>query len=45
MDVKHPYRLLIVADHDETPRKPDGGLDWSQITMVKVIDITDTHSS
>lgn len=45
MDVKHPYRLLIVADHDETPRKTDGGLDWSQITMVKVIEITDTHSS
>jgi len=45
VDVKHPYRLLIVAYHDETPRKTDGGLDWSQITMVKVIEITDTHSS
>ena len=45
VDVKHPYRLLIVADHEETPRKPDGGLDWSQITMVKIIEITDTHSS
>lgn len=45
VDVKHPFRLLIVADHEEIPRKVDGGLDWHLITMIKVIDITNTHSS
>lgn len=43
VDVKHPYRLLLVPDHDETPRKPDGGLDWSRITKVSVTEIVDTH--
>ena len=43
VDVKHPYRLLMISDHDETPRKPEGGLDWRRITKVKVIEIADTH--
>jgi proteic killer suppression protein len=43
VDVKHPYRLLMVPNHEETPRKPDGGLDWSLITQVTILEITDTH--
>jgi proteic killer suppression protein len=43
VDVKHPYRLLILPDHDETPRKPDGGLDWKRVTKVKILEIKDTH--
>jgi plasmid maintenance system killer protein len=43
VDVKHPYRLLILPDHDEVPRKPDGGLDWKRVTKVKILEIKDTH--
>lgn len=43
VDVRHPYRLLLVPDHDEIPRKPDGGLDWTRVTKVKVLGIVDTH--
>ena len=43
VDAKHPYRLLLVPGHEETPRKTDGGLDWSRITKVTVIEIADTH--
>ena len=43
LDVRHPYRLLIVPDHQETPRKPDGGLDWLRVTKVKVLGVEDTH--
>ena len=43
LDVKHPYRLLIIPHHDEMPRKPDGGLDWARITSIIVTEITDTH--
>jgi plasmid maintenance system killer protein len=43
VDVKHPYRLILVCSHDETPRKPDGGLDWARITKVQVVGIADTH--
>ena len=34
LDVKHPYRLLMRPNHNDTPRKPDGGLDWERITNV-----------
>ena len=43
MDVRHPYRLLIEPDHDEIPRKPDGGLDWTSVTRVRILGIVDTH--
>ncbi len=43
--MKHPYRLIIRSDHEETPRKPDGGLDWAKITQVKIIEIVDTTHS
>jgi plasmid maintenance system killer protein len=43
LDVKHPYRLLFAVDHDQTPRKEDGGLDWPRITKVKVLEVADTH--
>ena len=43
VDAKHPYRLILIPNHDETPRKPDGGLDWARITKVQLIEITDTH--
>ena len=43
VDVKHPRRLLLVPDHAEIPRKPDGGLDWKRVTKVKILSILDTH--
>ena len=43
VDVKHPYRLLLVSDHEQTPSKEDGGLDWERISKVKVLEVADTH--
>lgn len=43
VDVRHPRRLLLLPDHVELPRKPDGGLDWKRVTKVKVLGIIDTH--
>ena len=43
VDVKHPYRLLMAPNHANIPRKPDGGLDWTRITKVTVLEIADTH--
>ena len=43
VDVKHPRRLLLVPDHPEIPRKPDGGLDWKRVTRVKILGVIDTH--
>ena len=43
IDVKHPYRLIIIPDHEEIPRKADGGLDWNRITKITIKEIVDTH--
>ena len=43
LDVKHPYRLLIVPDYSDPPRKEDGGLDWDKVTKVRVLGVEDTH--
>jgi len=43
LDVKHPYRLLMRPNHNDTPRKPDGGLDWELITKVIITEVTNTH--
>ena len=43
VDAKHPYRLILVCNNDEMPRKDDGGLNWARITKVQLIEIIDTH--
>lgn len=43
VDVKYPYRLLFIPDHDPVPQKPDGGLDWNLVTAVLIVGIVDTH--
>lgn len=43
IDVKHPCRLIAVPGNQLVPRKPDGGLDWSRIDQLTILEITDTH--
>ena len=43
VDLDHPYRLIFIPDHDPVPRRDDGGLDWSQVTTIKIVGVEDTH--
>lgn len=43
MDLDHPYRLILVPDHNPIPELETGGMDWESITAVTIIEITDTH--
>ena len=43
VDLKHPYRLLFEPAHQPVPRKPDGGLDWARIIVVRILGVKDTH--
>ena len=43
VDLAHPYRLLFVPANDPIPKKPDGGLDWSRVTEIEIVSVTDTH--
>ena len=37
VDLDHPYHLIFIPDHDPVPRRDDGGLNWSQVTAIKII--------
>lgn len=43
VDLVHPKRLIFRPDHDPEPTKADGGLDWTSVTRVLVIEIVDYH--
>ena len=36
-------RLIFEPNHDPQPTKPDGGLNWSAVTSVTIIEIVDYH--
>ena len=42
LDLDHPYRLVFCPVGDDC-KKPDGGLDWSRIVVVRVLGVIDTH--
>ena len=43
VNLDHPWRLLLVPDHDPVPRSGDGGVDRARVTAVEIIGIEDTH--
>jgi plasmid maintenance system killer protein len=43
VDLEHPYRLLFIPANDPIPVTQDGGLDWSNITEIEIVEIIDTH--
>lgn len=43
VDVKHPFRLIFRPAHDPIPHKDDGGLDWSQVTSICILEVVDYH--
>lgn len=43
VDLVHPKQLVLEAADKPRPTKPDGGLDWQQVTKVEVLEIVDYH--
>lgn len=43
VDLVHPMRLVFSPADDPPPRKPDGGLDWSRVTRIRVLEVVDYH--
>lgn len=39
----HPMRLVFEPADEPRPYKPDGGLDWSKVTSIRILGIEDTH--
>ncbi len=43
VDLDHPYRLIFEPANNPVPRKSDGGLDWTQITAIRVLAVENYH--
>jgi plasmid maintenance system killer protein len=43
VDLDGPYRLIFTPAHNPAPAKPDGGLDWEQVTAIVLLEVVDTH--
>lgn len=43
VDLVHPHRLLFIPANNPVPELDDGGLDWSKVTEVEIVEIVDTH--
>ena len=43
VDLDHPYRLIFEPANNPIPRKPDGGLDWTGVTAIRVLTVEDYH--
>ncbi len=43
IDLDGPYRLIFRVANDPVPAKSDGGLDWSQVTVIEILGLEDTH--
>ncbi len=42
VNLDHPYRLIF-QPVEPPPIKPDGGLDWSLVTSIIILEITNYH--
>lgn len=43
VDVSGNYRLIFEPDYNPPPEKEDGGLDWQQVTKIKILSVEDYH--
>jgi len=43
VDVSGNYRLVFEPEHNPKPEKEDGGLDWQQVTRIKILSVEDYH--
>lgn len=43
LDLSGGWRMTFVPGHDPYPTKPDGGIDWSQVTIATIEYIGNYH--
>lgn len=43
LDLVHPQRLLFEPADVPRANKPDGGIDWERVRMIRILGIEDTH--
>lgn len=43
VDISGNRRIIFEPAHDPLPLKADGGLDWQNVTSIKILEVIDYH--
>ena len=43
VSVQYPFRLIFEVANHPVPAKEDGGLDWTRVTAIRILEIIDYH--
>jgi plasmid maintenance system killer protein len=43
VDVSGNYRMIFEPNHNPKPKKNDGGLNWEEVTKIRINEIEDYH--
>ena len=43
VDISGNYRIVFEPYHDPIPEKDNGGLNWEQVTAIRILQIEDYH--
>ncbi len=43
VDISANHRIIFEPDHDPTPTKDDGGIDWSKVTDIVILEIGEDY--
>ena len=43
VNLDQPFRLIVKPTHSPIPVKSDGGLDWSQVTSIEILEVVNYH--
>jgi plasmid maintenance system killer protein len=44
IDLDGPYRLIFEPGENLPPVKADGGLAWERVTVIRILEVEDTHA-
>lgn len=43
VDIKDPFRIVFIPNHDSLPLRDDGGIDLARVTAITILDVEDYH--
>lgn len=43
LDLDHPFRLIFESADEPVPKKSDGGLDWTKVRRITILEVRDYH--
>lgn len=43
VDISGNFRIIFESNHDSVPEKEDGGLDWSLVSLIKILQIGEDY--